>query len=129
QVAAPVWILPAIILAFIMFEGSVNEKFEQSVKGCGDDNIIIMCLVYILAGGFATVSVASGGVDSVVNFALSFIPVQYVTAGIFLIACFISLSTGTSVGTISAVGPVAVAIAQKGNLSMAMVIGSLVGGA
>ncbi len=129
QVAAPVCILPAIILAFVMFEGNVNEKFDEFVKGCGDDNIIIMCLVYILAGAFATVSSASGGVDSVVNFALSFIPVQYVTAGVFLIACFISLSTGTSVGTISAVGPVAVAIAQKGNLSMAMVIGALVGGA
>lgn len=129
QVAAPVCILPAIILAFIMFEGNVNQKFNDFVRGCGDDNIIIMCLVYILAGGFATVSSASGGVDSVVNFALSFIPVQYVTAGVFLIACFISLSIGTSVGTISAVGPVAVAIAQKGNLSLAMVIGALVGGA
>lgn len=129
QVAAPVCILPAIILAFFMFKGTVDDKFNDFVRGCGDENIIIMCLIYLLAGAFATVSNASGGVDSVVNFALSLIPVQYITAGIFLIGCFISISTGTSVGTISAVGPIAVGVAQKGNLPLALIIGSLVGGA
>lgn len=129
QVAAPVCILPAIILAFIMFEGSIDDKFNDFVRGCGNENIIIMCLIYILAGAFATVSKASGGVDSVVNFALSLIPVQYITAGIFLISCFISISTGTSVGTISAVGPIAVGLATKGNLSLPLVLGALVGGA
>ena len=129
QVAAPVCILPAIILAFIMFEGSIDDKFNDFVRGCGDENIIIMCLIYILAGAFATVSKTSGGVDSVVNFALSLIPVQYITAGIFLISCFISISTGTSVGTISAVGPIAVGVATKGNLSLPLVLGALVGGA
>lgn len=129
QVAAPVCILPAIILAFIMFEGSMDDKFNDFVRGCGDENIIIMCLIYILAGAFATVSKSSGGVDSVVNFALSLIPVQFVTAGIFLISCFISISTGTSVGTISAVGPIAVGIATKGNLPLPLVLGALVGGA
>ena len=129
QVAAPVCILPAIILAFIMFEGSMDDKFNDFVRGCGDENIIIMCLIYILAGAFATVSKSSGGVDSVVNFALSLIPVQFVTAGIFLISCFISISTGTSVGTISAVGPIAVGVATKGNLPIPLVLGALVGGA
>lgn len=129
QVAAPVCILPAIILAFIMFKGSIDDKFNDFVRGCGDENIIIMCLIYILAGAFATVSKASGGVDSVVNFALSLIPVQFITAGIFLISCFISISTGTSVGTISAVGPIAVGVATKGNLPLTLVLGALVGGA
>lgn len=129
QVPAPVCILPTIILSFIMFKGNVDDKFNDFVKGCGDENIIIMCLIYVLAGAFATVSKASGGVDSVVNFALSIIPLQFITAGIFLIGCFISISTGTSVGTISAVGPIAVGLAQKGNLPLALVLGSLVGGA
>lgn len=129
QVPAPVCILPAIILAFIMFEGSIDHKFNDFVRGCGDENIIIMCLIYILAGAFATVSKSSGGVDSVVNFALSLIPVEFITAGIFLISCFISISTGTSVGTISAVGPIAVGLATRGNLPLALVLGSLVGGA
>lgn len=129
QIPAPVCILPAIILAFIMFKGSIEDKFNDFVRGCGDENIIIMCLIYILAGAFATVSKASGGVDSVVNFALSIIPLQFITGGIFLISCFISISTGTSVGTISAVGPIAVGLAQKGNLPLALVLGSLIGGA
>ena len=129
QVPAPVCILPAIILAFLMFKGSVDDKFTDFVRGCGDENIIIMCLIYILAGAFATVSKESGGVDSVVNFALSIIPLQFITGGIFLIGCFISISTGTSVGTISTVGPIAVGLAQNGNLPMALVLGSLVGGA
>lgn len=129
QVPAPVCILPAIILAFIMFKGNVDDKFNDFVRGCGDENIIIMCLIYILAGAFATVSKESGGVDSVVNFALSIIPLQFITGGIFLIGCFISISTGTSVGTISTVGPIAVGLAQKGNLPLALVLGSLVGGA
>lgn len=129
QVPAPVCILPAIILSFIIFKGSVDDKFNDFVRGCGDENIIIMCLIYVLAGAFATVSKASGGVDSVVNFALSIIPLQFITGGIFLIGCFISISTGTSVGTISAVGPIAVGLAQKGNLPLALVLGSLVGGA
>ena len=129
QVPAPVCILPAIILAFIMFKGSIDDKFNDFVRGCGDENIIIMCLIYILAGAFATVSKESGGVDSVVNFALSVIPLQFITGGIFLIGCFISISTGTSVGTISTVGPIAVGLAQKGNLPLALVLGSLVGGA
>lgn len=129
QVPAPVCILPAIILAFVMFKGSVDDKFNDFVRGCGDENIIIMCLIYILAGAFATVSKESGGVDSVVNFALSVIPLQFITGGIFLIGCFISISTGTSVGTISTVGPIAVGLAQKGNLPLALVLGSLVGGA
>ncbi|MDO5724983.1 MAG: Na+/H+ antiporter NhaC family protein [Tissierellia bacterium] len=129
QIPAPIAVSIGIIVAFILFEGTIDEKFNEFVKGCGDENIIIMCLIYILAGAFSTVAKASGGVDSVVNFGLSLIPVQFITAGLFLIAAFISISTGTSVGTILAVGPIAIGVAQKGNLPLALVIGALVGGA
>jgi len=129
QLPAPIAALIAIIFAFIMSKGSMDEKFETFLRGCGDENIIIMCIIYILAGAFSTVSGAMGGVDSTVNFALSIIPPQYITAGIFIIACFISLATGTSVGTIVAVGPIAVGLAEKAGLNMALVIASLIGGA
>jgi len=129
QLPAPIAALIAIIFAFIMSKGSLDDKFSTFLKGCGDENIIIMCIVYILAGAFSSVSGAMGGVDSTVNFALSIIPPQYVTAGIFIIACFISLATGTSVGTIVAVGPIAVGLAEKAGLNMALVIASLIGGA
>lgn len=129
QLPAPVAALVAIIFAFIFFKGSLDEKFDAFIKGCGDDNIIIMCIIYILAGAFSAVSGAMGGVDSTVNFALSLIPPQFITAGIFIIACFISISTGTSVGTIAAVGPIAVGLAEKGGLNFPLVIAALIGGA
>lgn len=128
-IPSPIFIFAGIIIAFIIFKGSIDGKFDVFVKGCGDENIIIMCLIYILAGAFSTVTKASGVVDSVVNLSLSIIPVQFVTAGIFLISAFLSTATGTSVGTIVALGSIAVGIAEKGNLSMAMVIGALAGGA
>ncbi|NLY45127.1 MAG: Na+/H+ antiporter NhaC family protein [Tissierella sp.] len=129
QLPAPVAALVAIIFAFIFFKGSMDEKFDSFIKGCGDENIIIMCIIYILAGAFSGVSGAMGGVESTVNFALSIIPPQFITAGIFIIACFISISTGTSVGTIVAVGPIAVGLAEKAGLNLPLVIAALVGGA
>ena len=128
QIPAPIAVLIGTIVAFIMFKGSIDSKFDVFVKGCGDDNIIIMCLIYILAGAFATLSKASGAVDSVVNLGLSIIPVQFITAGLFIIACFLAIATGTSVGTIVTVGPIAVGIAQKAGLPVALVLGALVGG-
>jgi Na+/H+ antiporter NhaC len=129
QLPAPVAALIAIIFAFFMFKGSIDDKFNTFIKGCGDENIIIMCIIYILAGAFSAVSKSMGAVDSTVNFALSLIPAQFITPGIFIISCFISLSTGTSVGTIVAVGPIAVGLAERGGLSMPLVIAALIGGA
>ena len=129
QIPAPISVIVGIIVAFIMFKGSVDDKFEAFIKGCGDENIIIMCIIYILAGAFASVSKAMGGVDSTVNLGMSVIPPQFLTAGIFLMAAFISLATGTSVGTISTVGPIAVGLATKAGLDMPLVLGALVGGA
>lgn len=125
---ATVAALVAIIVAFIMFRGSIDEKFNTFLKGSSNEDIIIMCFIFILAGAFSTVSGAMGGVESTVNFALTLIPPQYITAGIFIIACFISLATGTSVGTIVAVGPIAVGLAEGGGLNLALVVAALVGG-
>ena len=129
QLPAPIAAMVAIIFAFLLFKGTMDEKFDAFIKGCGDDNIIIMCIIYILAGAFSTVSKAMGGVDSTVYFALSIIPPQFITAGIFIISCFISISTGTSVGTIVAVGPIAVGLAENAGLNFPMVIAALIGGA
>jgi len=129
QLPAPVAALVAIIFAFVMFKGSIEDKFNTFVKGAGNENIIIMCIIFILAGAFSTVSKSMGAVDSTVNFTLSLIPSQFITAGIFLISCFISLATGTSVGTIVAVGPIAVGLAGQGGLNLPLVIAALIGGA
>ena len=129
QLPAPIAVFVAIIAAFFIFEGSIEEKFDTLVAGCGDSNIIIMCLIYLLAGAFSTLAKATGGVDSVVNLGLSFIPSEFLTAGVFVIASFISIATGSSVGTITALGPIAVGLANSSGISLALMLGALVGGA
>lgn len=129
QLPAPVAVSVGIVLAFIMFKGGMDEKFDTFIKGCGQNDIIIMCMIYLLAGAFSSVSGAMGGVESTVNLGLTLIPPQFITAGIFIIAAFISISIGTSVGTIAAIGPIAVGLAEAGNLSMALTVAALVGGA
>lgn len=128
QLPAPIAALVGIISAFLLFGGSIDEKFDNLVEGCGDSNIIIMCLIYILAGAFSALASASGGVDSVVGLGLSVVPAKFLTAGVFLIACFISIATGTSVGTITALGPIAIGLATSGGINMALMLGALVGG-
>lgn len=129
QLPAPIASFVGIIAAFLLFKGKIEEKFNTFLRGCGDENIIIMCVIYILAGAFATVSKAMGGVDSTVNFGLTYIPAQFITAGVFVIASFISTATGTSVGSIVALGPIAVGLAEKAGLSMPIVLAALIGGA
>lgn len=128
QLPAPIAVFIGIISAFLLFSGSVDEKFDTLVEGCGDSNIIIMCLIYLLAGAFSALASKSGGVDSVVGLGLSFIPGKFLTAGVFLISCFISIATGTSVGSITALGPIAVGLSESGGINLSLMLGALVGG-
>lgn len=129
QFPSPVAILIGVVVAFIIFKGTIEEKFSMFVKGCGHENVLTMCFIYLFAGAFATVAKNMGGVDSVVNWGLSIIPAEYITAGLFVMAAFIAVATGTSMGTIGAVGPIAIATAQKAGLSPALVVAAIVGGA
>lgn len=129
QFPAPIAVIIGIITAFILTKGSLDEKFDVFIKGCGDENIITMCIIYLLAGAFSVVSSTMGGVESTVNLGLTLIPTQFITVGIFIISAFISISTGTSVGTIVAVAPIAVELVGKAGLSLPLALGALVGGA
>ncbi|WP_283170335.1 Na+/H+ antiporter NhaC family protein [Curtanaerobium respiraculi] len=106
-----------------------DEKLDSVARSMGEPNVMIMCLVFVLAGAFTGAVSAAGGVDSTVNFALSVLPTGIVLPGLFLIACFISLSMGTSVGTIAALAPIAIGIALKTDLGGALCLGAIVGGA
>ncbi len=128
QFPAPVAVFAGIVVAFILFKGSIGEKFDTFVKGCGNQDIIIMCIIYLLAGAFAGVSKSMGGVDSTVNLGLTYIPAQYIAPGLFMIAAFIATATGTSVGSIVAVAPIAVGLADKGGLSLPLVLAAVMGG-
>ena len=113
QFPAPVAILIAIIVAFIMFGGKMDDKLNDFIKGCGDENILIMCFIYLFAGAFAAVAKSMGGVDATANLGLSIIPAQFITAGMFVISAFLAVSTGSSMGTIGAIGPIAITTADK----------------
>ena len=102
---------------------------DTFVAGVGESNIIIMCLIYLLAGGFSAVASAMEGVDSTVNFGLSVIPPRLILPGLFIIASFVATAMGTSMGTIGAVAPIAVEMAVKAQLPVALAVGAVVGGA
>lgn len=108
---------------------SFNEKLAIISKGAGDINIITMVLIFLVAGAFSGVVSAAGGVDSTVNFGLSIIPSNFMVVGIFLIGCFISISMGTSMGTIAALAPIAEGISEQTGFPMAICIGAVVCGA
>lgn len=129
QLPSPVASFAGILVAFIIFSGSLKNKMHVFLKGCGDEDIITMCIIYLLAGAFATVASAMGGVEATVNLGLTFIPPQFIAVGIFIIAAFISTATGTSVGSIVSVGPIAVGLAEKSGVYLPLVLGALMGGA
>lgn len=108
---------------------SLDDKIESFCKGAGHSNVILMILIFILAGAFAQVAKDMGAVDSTVNLGLSILPSNLLIAGMFIIACFISLSVGTSMGTIVALVPIAVGVADKTGVAVAMAVGAVVGGA
>ena len=128
QFPAPIAAVIGIIIAFMITKGSLDDKFNTFISGCGSENIIIMCLIYLLAGAFSTVSSAMGGVESTVNLGLTLIPVNFIVVGVFVISSFIAIATGTSVGTVVAITPIAVALAEKGGLNLPLTIGAVVAG-
>lgn len=129
QLPSPVAIACGIVAAFVLFKESIDEKFDTFIKGCGNSDIIIMCVIYLLAGAFAGVSKAMGGVESTANLGLTYIPVEYITAGIFLITSFISTATGTSVGAIVAIAPIAIELSDKAHIPLPILLAAVMGGA
>ena len=105
-----------------------NHKVAIFCKGAGNENIIMMVIIFLLAGAFSGVAKAMGGVDATVNLSLSILPPNLVVVGLFIIAGFISVSMGTSVGTITALTPVGFGVAQATRIPVALVVGAIVGG-
>ncbi|MFR8545046.1 MAG: Na+/H+ antiporter NhaC family protein [[Clostridium] scindens] len=122
--------LIALLVAFIQNRGlSFREKISIISRGVGDENIITMSLIFLSAGAFSGAVTAAGGVESTVNLGLSILPAKVAVVGLFVIGCFISVSMGTSMGTIAALAPIAVGISEKTGFSLAICIGAVVCGA
>ncbi|GIN69223.1 sodium:proton antiporter [Bacillus sonorensis] len=108
---------------------TLNQKTEWFAKGAGHPDIMIMVMIFILAGAFSSATKAMGAVDSTVHLALSFIPEQFMVPGLFIIAAFISISIGTSTGTIAALAPIGAGISGEIGVSAALSVAAVVGGA
>ncbi|WP_179317000.1 Na+/H+ antiporter NhaC family protein [Winogradskyella undariae] len=125
---APIAVIVGIVVAFLIFKQSINDKIAILLKGCGDNKILTMCLIYLLAGAFAAITKSTGSVDAIVNLGMDYIAIQYIYLGIFLIAAFLSISTGTSVGAIVTLAPIVVGFSGHGDISLAVLCGALLGG-
>ncbi len=107
---------------------SIDEKFEIMARGVGDKNIVTMVLIFMVAGIFVG-TVGRSSAESVAYFVLSYIPAQFAVLVLFVVSAFVSLAMGTSVGTISLITPIAVAVAESTGFGAAICIGAVVGGA
>lgn len=127
QLRAPVAILPAIALA--LWLGRRSAPVDTLLRGMGDSNVMLMCLIFLLAGAFAQISKAIGGVDAVVALTLSATPPWLALPGLFLVAGFVALAMGTSMGTIAAVAPIALGVAEAAGINQALALGAVLSGA
>lgn len=129
QLHAPVAILPALALAaFIAWRRGI-KPLETLLNGMGDHNVVLMCLIFLLAGGFVEVSKAIGAVDAIVSLGVGNVHPALLLPALFVVAGFISLSLGTSMGTIAAVAPIALGVSDASGLDRALVLGAVIGGA
>ena len=126
---SPIAALIGITAAFILLKGKINEKVDTFLKGCGDGKILTMCIIYLLAGAFATVTKATGSVDSIVNLGLTYISPAYFPVGVFVMAAFLSFASGTSVGSIVTLGPIVIALAEKSDSPLGLIGACLLSGA
>jgi len=129
QLPSVIAILPAIIFALIISKQKLNQSIDTFIAGIGHSNIIAMCLIYLLAGAFASVAKATGGVDATVALGLSLVPSNLLLPGFFVIAAFIATAMGTSMGTIAAVAPIALGVANEAQIELAIMAGAVISGA
>ena len=119
----------AVIFSFFFGKESLDEKFALFARGAANLDVLTMLIIYLLAGAFSSAAAAMGGRDATINLGLSIIPTHFLAAGVFVISAFMGTATGTSMGTIGAIVPIAVGVADKSGLSVPMVLGACVGGA
>lgn len=129
KVPVTVAFLVSSIYAIAISKGKISERVDNFSRGAGSSTVLLMVWIYILAGAFASSAKAMGAVDATVNLTLELLPASLLLPGIFLASCFISLAIGTSVGTIAALTPVAVGVAQQSDVNMALMVAIVVGGA
>ena len=121
--------LVACLYAILIFKGkSIEERFAVLARGAAKEDIMTMVLIFILAGAFAATAKQMGAIEATVNLTLSLVPMKMMLCGMFFASCFVSLSIGTSVGTIAALTPIACGIANETGLSLPLMVAVIIGG-
>ena len=129
KVPITVAFLISAVYSVLTMRGSIRHRVEVFSSGAGHSDVMLMLWIFILAGAFAVAAKSMGAVDATVNLTLRLLPPSFLLPGIFIAACFISLSIGTSVGTVAALTPVAVGIANQSGMDVGAVVAIIVGGA
>lgn len=112
----------------LTWKQSIGKAVELLSRGAGEKNLMLMIWIFLLAGAFAATAKAMGAIDATVQLTMALLPMSMLLPGLFLAACFVSISVGTSVGTIVALVPVAAGLAEPTGLPLALLVGSVVGG-
>lgn len=128
QISREFALVIAVLVSLFMSKRSMTEAADAFAKHCANPGVLLMCLIFVLAGMFSGVTKGMGAVNSTVNLALSFIPARFITAGLFLICVFISTSMGTCLGTISAIAPIALGFIEAAGLDTAITMSAVIGG-
>lgn len=128
KVPITVAFMASSIYAIAITKGKLRRRINIFSRGAGTSEMMLMLWIFVLAGAFANSAKAMGSIDATVNLTLSLLPSEMLLAGLFLAACFISLSIGTSVGTIVALTPIAAGVAMQTSVPTALVTAAVVGG-
>ena len=127
---APIAVLVGTITAFaLFFRNGINENVNRFIKGAGNPNILIMCLIALFSGAFSVVTKSIGATDTFVEITKNYLSLQYLYAGVFVISSFLSFASGTSVGAVVSLAPIAAGFVSLPNVNVELIAGSLLGGA
>ena len=127
---APIAVLIGIVTAFFIFHrNGINENVNGFIRGCGNPSILMMCLIALFSGAFSVVTKSIGATDTFVEITKNYLSLQYLYAGVFAIASFLSFASGTSVGAVVSLAPIAAGFVGLPNVNVELIAGSLLGGA
>lgn len=126
---APIAVLGGIVTAFLLFKNTINENVKNFISGCGNSDILTMCIIVLLAGAFAQLTKEIGATQTISLLAKNYLPSQFLYVGVFVLASFLSFSSGTSVGTITTLLPIVSGFIEIEELSHPLILASLLGGA
>lgn len=129
SINAPIAMTISIAVALIFFKGNLSDKVDTLIRGLGRYEIIYIALTLFLMGAFSSLVKSIGGIETLTNMGLSFMPKGYLIMGIFVITSFIATASGTSLGSIAALTPIAIELADKSQSSLACALGAVFGGA